>query len=162
MSKNKKTFLQYSDEQQKQYEREARLQYGSSTVNESIQRWNSYSKDQQDAIKEEGNQIYVDLAEMMTAGKGATDKAVEEILDRWQQHLRYFYEPSLDMLRGLGQLYNSSPDFMANFQKIHPDLPAYLETVIDYYVDELETAELEQMLAEDDEDMNQRRNNLSQ
>lgn len=161
MSKNKKVFERQDDEQQKQYTREARLQYNPSIVNESMQRWNSYSKDRQDEIMEEGNQIYVDLAEMMTAGKQARDNEVQAILDRWQQHLRYFYEPSLDMLRGLGQLYNSSPDFMANFQKIHADLPAYLETVIEYYVDELETAELEQMLAEDEENMNQRRNNLS-
>ena len=74
--------------------------------------------------------------------------------------MRYFYEPSLDRLRGLGQMYNSSPDFIANFQNIHQDLPAYLERVIDDYVDELETAELERMLAED-EAMEKRRDNLS-
>jgi len=161
MSNDKKAFERHSDEQQKQYEREARLQYNPSMVNESIKLWNSYSKDQQDAIMEEGNQIYVDLAEAMTAGKGAKDSDVQAILDRWHNHLRYFYEPSLEILRGLGQLYNSSPDFMANFQKIHTDLPAYLETVIDVYVDELETAEIERMLAEDEEDLNQRRNTLS-
>lgn len=162
MSDDKKGFERHSDDQQKQYEREARLQYNPNMVNESIKLWNSYSKDEQDAIMEEGSQIYIDLADMMTASKGAKDSEVQAILDRWQSHLRYFYEPSLDILRGLGQLYNSSPDFMANFQKIHADLPAYLETVIDHYVDELETAEIERMLAEDEENMNQRRNNLSQ
>ena len=161
MSKDKEVFERQDDEQQKQYEREARLQYNPSMVNESIKLWNSYSKDEQDAIMAEGNQIYVDLANAMTAGKGAKDSDVEKILERWHNHLRYFYEPSLDILRGLGTLYNSSPDFMANFQKIHADLPAYLESVIEVYVDELETAEIERMLAEDDEDINQRRNNLS-
>jgi hypothetical protein len=96
----------------------------------------------------------------MDAGKTAKDKEVTDILDRWQNHIRYFYEPSLDTLRGLGQLYNSHEGFIKNFQNFHADLPAYLEQVIDYYVDELETAELERMLAED-EDMEQRRNNLS-
>ena len=74
--------------------------------------------------------------------------------------VRHFYEPSLDRLRGLGQLYNSSPDFIANFQRIHPDLPAYLERVIAEYVDELETAELTRMLAED-EALERRRGRLS-
>jgi MerR family transcriptional regulator, thiopeptide resistance regulator len=161
MSNDKKVFQRQDEEQEKQYQREARLQYNPSMVNDSIKRWNNYSKDEQDAIMEEGNQIYVDLAEMMTDGKDAKDNDVRAVLDRWQNHIRYFYEPSLDILRGLGQLYNSSPDFMANFQKIHADLPAYLENVIDYYVDELETAEIERMLAEDEENMNQRRNNLS-
>ena len=160
MAKKKRGLKTHSPEQQKQYEREARLQYGPSEVNDSIQRWNSFSKAQQDTIIAEGNQIYVDLAAAMEARKAAGDREVGEILDRWQQHLRHFYEPSLDRLRGLGQLYNSSPEFMANFQNIHADLPAYLERVIEAYVDELETAELERMLAED-EALQQRRNNLS-
>ena len=46
---------------------------------------------------------------------------------RWHQHLRYFYEPTPEILRGLGQMYNQHPDFIANFQQMHPDLPAFLE-----------------------------------
>lgn len=157
---SKRELNQHSDDQQKDYEREARLQYGPGRVNESMQRWNSYTEAQQEAIKAEGNQVYVDLAEAMQAGKDATHDDVRDILDRWQNHLRYFYEPDLDVLRGLGQLYNTDVRFMENFQNIHENLPAYLEQVIDYYVDELETAELERMLAED-EDIEQRRNNLS-
>ena len=160
MSEKKTGLKRHSAEEQKQYEREARLQYGPGTVNESIERWNSYSDAEQEAIIAEGNQIYVDLAEAMEAGKEARDRQVVDILERWQDHLRRFYEPSLDMLRGLGQMYNSDPRFIANFQDIHSDLPAYLERVIDHYVDELETAELERMLAEDDE-LEKRRQNLS-
>ncbi len=160
MAKKKRVLKRHSDEQQKQYEREARLQYGPAEVNETIGRWNSYGKARQEEIMAEGDRIYADLADAMQAGKSAGDREVTDILDRWQQHLRHFYEPSLDRLRGLGQLYNSSPDFIANFQNIHHDLPAYLEQVIEAYVDELETAELERMLAED-EAMQQRRDNLS-
>lgn len=160
MSKNKRGLKRHSDLQQQQYEREARLQYGPAEVNETIGRWNSCGKARQDEIMAEGDQIYADLADAMAAGKTAGDREVRDILDRWQQHLRYFYEPELDRLRGLGRLYNSSPDFIANFQNIHPDLPAYLERVIEAYVDELETAALERMLAED-EAMQQRRANLS-
>ena len=136
------------------------MQYGPGTVNESIERWNSYSDAEQEAIIAEGSQIYVDLAEAMKAGKEAGDRQVVDILERWQDHLRRFYEPSLDMLRGLGQMYNTDPRFIANFQDIHNDLPDYLERVIDGYVDDLETAELERMLAEDEE-LEKRRQNLS-
>ncbi len=160
MSQKKDGLKRHSAEEQKQYEREARLQYGPGTVNESIERWNSYSDAEQEAIMAEGSQIYTDLAEAMEAGKEAGDRQVVDILERWQDHLRRFYEPSLDMLRGLGQMYNSDPRFIANFQAIHSDLPAYLERVIDHYVDDLETAELERMLAEDEE-LENRRQNLS-
>lgn len=160
MSKKKRGLKQHGDGEQKHYEREARLQYGPAEVNETIGRWNSYSKAQQEAIKAEGDQVYLDLADAMEARLEASDEKVRAILERWQTHLRHFYEPSLDRLRGLGQLYNSSPDFIANFQRIHPDLPAYLERVIEDYVDELETAELERMLAED-EALERRRGRLS-
>ena len=160
MSEKKRGLKRHSAEEQKQYEREARLQYGPGTVNESIERWNSYNDAEQEAIIAEGNQIYVDLAEAMEAGKEAGDRQIVDILDRWQNHLRRFYEPNLDMLRGLGQMYNSDPRFIANFQDIHRGLPAYLERVIDHYVDDLETAELERMLAEDEE-LEKRRQNLS-
>ncbi len=160
MSKKQGGLKRHSEAQQRQYEREARLQYGPDEVNESIGRWNTYSKARQEAIIAEGEQIYIDLAETLEARLSATDEQVRAILERWQRHLRHFYEPSLDRLRGLGQLYNSSPDFIANFQRIHPGLPAYLERVIEQYVDELETLELERMLAED-EAMEQRRGRLS-
>ena len=160
MAKKKRGLKEHSAEQQKQYEREARLQYGPAEVNETIGRWNSYSKAEQEAIKAEGERIYLELAEALEAGEAAGDRAVTALLDRWRQHLRHFYEPSLDRLRGLGQLYNSHPEFIANFQNIHNDLPAYLERIIEQYVDELETAELERMLAEDEE-LERRRNNLS-
>ena len=160
MGKNNRGLKRHSDGEQKQYEREARLQYGPAEVNETIGRWNSYSKAQQEAIKAEGGQVYLDLADVMEARLEASDDKVRAILDRWQAHLRHFYEPSLDRLRGLGQLYNTSPEFIANFQRIHPDLPAYLERVIEDYVDELETAELERMLAEDEE-LARRRGRLS-
>ncbi|MCY3831983.1 MAG: TipAS antibiotic-recognition domain-containing protein [Chloroflexi bacterium] len=160
MSRKRRGLKRHSDAQQKQYEREARLQYGPAEVNETIGRWNSYSEAEQEAIKAEGDQIYIDFAEAMGAGLDARDQSLRAILERWQAHLRHFYEPSLDRLRGLGQLYNSHPDFSANFASIHPDLPAYLERVIDDYVDELETAELERMLAED-EALERRRRKLS-
>lgn len=160
MSRKKRGLKRHSEAQQKQYEREARLQYGPGEVNETMGRWNRYSKAQQEAIKAEGEQIYVDLAAAMEARLEARDEQVREILERWQHHLRHFYEPSLDRLRGLGQLYNSHPDFIANFQRIHPELPAFLERVIEDYVDDLETAELERMLAED-EALEQRRGRLA-
>lgn len=147
-------------EQEKQYQREARLQYDQETVKESHQNWNNYTKSQQDFIKEEGNQIYQALGQALSDGKASDHADVRELLERWHEHIRYFYEPTLDLLRGLGQLYNTSPEFQANFEKVHPELPAFLETAIEQYVDDLETAEIERMLAEDEE-IKKRANKLS-
>ncbi|MEP7284916.1 MAG: MerR family transcriptional regulator [Chloroflexota bacterium] len=150
MSK-KKLFEAFSEEKQKDYERLIRLEYGPTIVNESIKLWSSYTQAEKDKVLDEGNQIYGELVTAIEAGKSAQSGDVQGILERWHKHIHYFYEPTLDILRGLGELYNSSPDFIANFEKLHPDLPTYLQEAITQYVDDLEYAEIKRMLAEDEE-----------
>ncbi len=148
MSK-KALFEAFSDEKQKHYERVARLQWGPEIVNESVRRWNGYTQAQKDAIRAEGSQIYTNLAEALEAGKSAHSAEVQAILRRWHNHLRHFYEPTTDILRGLGEGYRSHPDFVAFFTRLHPDLPDYLAEAITQYVDDLEDAELRRLIAED-------------
>ncbi len=145
----KKRIFTHDDQQQKDYAREARLQYGPDLVNESNARWNGYTELQRDAIREEGDEIYNDLADALTAGKDPLSAEVQDMLVRWHDHIRYFYEPTLDILRGLGEMYVMSPDFRATFEKLHPELPEYLQTGIIEYVDDLETEAIRRMLAED-------------
>jgi hypothetical protein len=47
-------------------------------------------------------------------------------------------------------VYRTNRDFVANFQKLHADLPEYLHAAIEQYVDDLETAEIARRLAEDE------------
>jgi MerR family transcriptional regulator, thiopeptide resistance regulator len=135
MSK-KQLFAGFSEEKQKQYEQEAMQQYGEETVKASIKRWNSYTPAQKEQIKAEGGAVYNDLVAAMD--KGAESPEVQAILARWHQHIRYFYEPTVDVLRGLGHLYSENPDFIATMQQFHPDLPAFLRPAIDHYCDTLE------------------------
>jgi DNA-binding transcriptional MerR regulator len=150
MSK-KQLFEGFSDEKQKEHERRARLQYGPDRVNESVKRWNSYTPEQQEAVKQEGGQVYLDLAEAINAGKAPEHEDVQAILARWHQHMHYFYEPTLEIMRGLGEGYHTDPEFRAFFERIHPALPDYLGQGIAKYVDDLEYAEIERMLAEDEQ-----------
>ena len=93
---------------------------------------------------QEGSQVYLDLVAHMSLGP--TSPEVQTILERWHQHLRYFYEPTLEVLHGLGNAYNDHPDFNATFTAIHPDLPPFLQKAILHYVDVLETEWLEREL----------------
>lgn len=148
----KRPFGDASDEQQTQWQREARLQYDPTLVNESIQRWNRYSKQEQEAIKQEGNRIYEDIAAAMEAGHTATSQEVQRLLKRWHEHLRYFYEPSIDTLKGLGEMYSSDPRFRENFEAVHPRLADFLTESITEYADMLETEAIARLLAEDEDD----------
>lgn len=131
MSKDK-IFEGFSPETQKKYEEEAVTQWGI-TAKQSIKLWYSYSEEEKQKIMAEGKAIYSDIIANMD--KGADSPQIQALLSRWHQHMRYFYEPTLEILRGLGEMYCDNPDFNATFTKMHPDLPAFLKEAILYYVD---------------------------
>lgn len=135
MSK-KKIFEGFSAEQQKAYEEEAVQQWGEDAVRPTIKRWNSYSEEKKQAIMAEGGAVYEDIIKDMA--KGPRSPEVQGHLARWHQHLRYFYEPTLEILRGLGDHYHDHPEFNATFTAMHADLPAFLKEAINFYVDGLE------------------------
>ena len=53
------------------------------------------------------------IAAALEAGKSATESEVQALFARWHQHLRYFYEPPLELLAGLATLYTSDARFIA-------------------------------------------------
>lgn len=138
-------FEGFSDEQQRRYEEEAARRYGADTVAETSARWKGYGPERQRQIIEEGRRIYLDLADAMATG--ADSERTQAILARWHQHLRAFYEPSFELLAGLGYTYEHDPEFNAYFAAIHPDLPAFIARAVAAYVDALETGWLERELS---------------
>lgn len=139
-----KVFEGFNEEKQRQYEEEATRRYGAETVAATSARWSSYSPERQREILEEGRRIYLDLADAMPTG--VHSEQTQTILNRWHQHIRTFYEPSFEVLAGLGSIYEHDPDFHATFAEIHPDLPAFISKAVAVYVDALETAWLEREL----------------
>ena len=121
----------FDEEKQAQYTEEARKRWGSESVDDSMKRWGSYSAAQKAAIIAEGQVIHRDLAENM--GKGYDSPTVQQMVARWHQHLRNFYEPSIERLRGLGQLYVDDPDFRANYAKLDSKLPEFFRDAIEFY-----------------------------
>lgn len=142
MSK-KRFFEGFSEEKQAQYEEEVVAQWGE-TAAQSIALWNSYSEERKAEIMLEGSHIYQAIADNMD--KGAASAEVQALLARWHEHLRNFYEPSIEALAGLGAMYHDHPDFNATFTRLHPDLPGFLKEAIAHYVDVLETRWLEREL----------------
>lgn len=139
----KKIFDGFDKEKQAAQQQEAVDQWGE-MAEQSIALWNSYGEERQQEIIDEGNAIYAEIVEQMENGAGSPE--IRALLVRWHQHLRYFYEPSIELLEGLGNMYEEHPDFNAKFSELHPDLPGFLKESIAIYVDELETAWLEREL----------------
>ncbi len=134
MSENE-IFGGFSEKQQEEYAQQARERWDPELVDQSMKLWKSYSPEKKQQVLDEGQAVYVDILKYMNAGKSPGSQEVQACLVRWHQHMRYFYEPSWAILRGLGQGYANSSDFRATFEKMHPDLPDFLNEAIRIYTD---------------------------
>ncbi len=132
MSK-KDIFAGFTEEQQEQYAEEARQLWDPTIVDESMNLWKSYSPEKQKAIIAEGGEIYTGIFENMEQGLAADDPEVQAGVAKWHQNMRYFYEPTWEILRGLGQMYKDNPDFRATFEKFSAEFPEYLSEAIQIY-----------------------------
>jgi DNA-binding transcriptional MerR regulator len=130
----KDLFAAFTDEQQAVYEKEAYQRWGDS-VKESSLRWKSHSAEKRAAIMREGSVIYTDLVAHLESAPDNPE--VQTIIARWHQHLRYFYEPTPDVLLGLANAYSDDPAFAEFFTKIHPDLAAYFKLAVPIYVESI-------------------------
>ncbi len=75
-------------------------------------------------------------------GQPPASPTVQAHIARWHQHLRYFFEPSAEVLRALGATYNDDPQFNATFQKMDSRLAPFMREAIEVYCDKLEKQEL--------------------
>jgi len=131
-------FEGFTDEQQEHYAQEASERWDPTMVRQSNHRWKGYSAQKKATIMAEGKQIYSDLVAQMDSGHDSA--VVQTIIARWHQHLRCFYEPTVAMLQGLGQLYVEDPAFAANISKLNAGLPEFMRQAITVYCDRLTRA----------------------
>ncbi len=129
---NKQLFAAFSEEEQEKMAAEAEQKYDPATVRESNRKWKAYGKEKQQAILNEGNQIYLDMIAAMP--KGATSPEVQAIVERWRKHMDYFWTPNLDQLLGLAEMYNNDPRFKANYDAMNPQLAEFMLEAVTVYV----------------------------
>ncbi|MCF7797656.1 MAG: MerR family transcriptional regulator [Candidatus Marinimicrobia bacterium] len=123
-----------SKEEERKVQQEAEKRYNPELVKQSYRNWNSYSDDEKTAIMDRGNEIFRKIAESME--QGIDSPAVQEQVDAYFQYINtYYYDCSLEIFRGLGSLYVDSPDFRANFDKMHPDLAPFCRDAFAHYCD---------------------------
>ena len=128
-------FEGFSEEQQEKYALEAEQMYDPETVRESNRKWKSYSAAKKESILAEGKAVYVDM--IAARPKGVDSLVVQAIVQRWRDHMDYFWTPNLDQQLALAEGYNTDPRFKANFDKMHPQLAEFMREAVRVYVKRL-------------------------
>ncbi|MEN8171480.1 MAG: MerR family transcriptional regulator [Chloroflexota bacterium] len=124
----------FSEDEQKTYADEARQRWDSTLVDGSQKRWASYPAEKKKVIMAEANAIYKDI--YANRHQGHDSQKIQHLVGDWHRNLRYFYEPAIGTLRGLGQMYCDDSRFRANFEKFSLDFPEFLRAAIEHYCDQ--------------------------
>lgn len=115
-----------------QYEEEVKQRWGDTDAyKESQRRTKQYDKAQWAQIQAAWQQIYRDMAALMTAGTPVTDASVQQLVEAHRAHIdRWFYPCSPEMHKGLGAMYVADARFAANLDKVAPGFAQYLSDAI--------------------------------
>ena len=133
---NKKVlFDAFNEEEQEKMEKEAMQMYDLETVKESNRKWKNYTTAEKQKIGEEGNAVYQGFVDAMS--KGPDSPEAQACVQRWRDHMNYFWTPNLDQLIGLADLYNDDPRYKKIFDKVHPDLAQFVREAVIIYVNKL-------------------------
>jgi DNA-binding transcriptional MerR regulator len=110
----KQLFEAFSEEEQAKYEEEAMQMYDPEIVKTSNEKWRK-------------------LTQAMP--NGAASPEIQACIERWRKHMEHFWSPNDEQLLGLVDLYNDDPRFKANFDKIDPELAAFMRKAVKIYVE---------------------------
>lgn len=120
---------------QKKYAKEAQEKYGKQMLDETLKKTDNYSKGDWKTITKNQEAIYQTLIEGMN--HGPEHPQVQKAIAEWQKFITdNFYDCTLEILRGLGDLYVQDARFTANIDKYKPGLSTFFRKAIIIYCDE--------------------------
>ena len=125
----------FTKEQVEQMQREVHERYDSKLVAESERRVRKMSKEQWNAVKQEGIAVTQALAAL--ADKKPGDPQVQKIVARHHAHIEQFYLCPAEVYRGLANLYVTDDRFRANYDKHRPGLADFMKSAMEYYCDHM-------------------------
>jgi len=117
-----------------QYEAEVQERWGhTSQYVESQREWSSYTKEEKDAIKEEGGRI---TRQMVGSDPNLLpeDPGVQAAVGEYYTYLnQYFYTCPVNFLRGLADMWVQDPRFAVNYERIREGGAAFVRDAVHIY-----------------------------
>jgi DNA-binding transcriptional MerR regulator len=124
-------------DQQEKYGEEARQKYGKLIVEASEARINGYSDSKLASIQDSIGDVYSRIASRMD--HGPADPQVQEGVKDWHHLISdNFYDCTIEIFRGLGDLYVDDKRFTANIDKNKPGFAQFLKEAMHIYCDRME------------------------
>ncbi|RSD25509.1 MerR family transcriptional regulator [Mesobacillus subterraneus] len=125
------------EEHQKKYSEEAKQKYGKKAVEKVEERTSGYSPEDWGDIQAKTEEIYKRIIAGME--HGPENPEVQRAVADWRQSITdHYYDCTLEIYRGLGDLYVNDPRFTKNIDKYQTGLAAFFKDAIHFYCDQQE------------------------
>ncbi len=111
--------------------KEVAEKYDPKIVAEANKRVRAMTKARWVGVKAEADEICRALAAVMDLDPA--EPAVQKLIARHYQHLGRFYEPTLELYRGLGVMYAGDPRFRSHYDKYKKGLAVFLSKGISIF-----------------------------
>jgi DNA-binding transcriptional MerR regulator len=123
------------EKQKGKYAEEVTQKYGNTDAyKESNKKTSKYTSDDWAIVMSKGDGIFTTLASLMD--ESPEDSEVQEVVAEWRQHITdNFYNCTLEIFKGLGDLYVQDDRFTANIDKHKLGLADFLSRAIHIYCD---------------------------
>ncbi|GAA4585049.1 MerR family transcriptional regulator [Planotetraspora phitsanulokensis] len=104
---------------------------GTDAFEQSRRRTAAYTKEDWLKIQEEAGAVVRDFAAAFEGGVPADGAQAMDVAERHREHIsRWFYNCSLEMHRGLSDMYVADPRFAANYEQVAEGLAAYIRDAV--------------------------------
>ena len=80
------------------------------------------------------------MAALSSGVPAGSEQAMDVVEEHRRQISRWFYDCSIEMHRGLGQMYVDDPRFTATYEKLAPGLAAYVRDAVHANADRQEAS----------------------
>ncbi|WP_083089653.1 MerR family transcriptional regulator [Clostridium septicum] len=120
------------EEFKKKYEKEVREKYPKKIVDECNKKTNKYNKDDWKKIQDNADEIFNSLAKLMDSNPSCEE--VQNLIEEYRNHITSnFYQCTIEIYRGLGELYVTDERFIKFYDKYKKDLANFIKEAIDIY-----------------------------
>ncbi len=133
---DKELYDAFSDEEMKEYAKEAKERWGSTAAyKESVAKVGKMTKAEMEIVKQEWEALLQKGATLVEMD--VTSDEVQVYISEYHQHLSKFYAPTKEIFKGLAQMYVDDPRFTKTFAKYHPQLPHFLRDAMNVFAETL-------------------------
>lgn len=116
------------------YREEVEEKYSKEVVEVCNKKVDKYSKEEWENVTEKGNKIFSEIATLMNGSY--EDESVQALLAVYQQYITdSYYDCTLEIFEGLGQMYVADERFTKNINKSQDGLAEFISKGIAYYCD---------------------------